>query len=244
MMQVLVSVSSVPEAQTVLSAGVRLIDLKETSYGALAALDLKLSQSILEIVNAYRKRNPGNEIIVSATVGDDCLSVALLHELIQSRLAIGIDVIKLPEAIWANTTYQTAINTFLSRQIKLIAVLSPATILEQGAVKDTLSALATAGYWGVMVDTIQKSEPLTATINLELLDSFVCAAKSLNLYVGLAGGLSLEQFDQLADLSPDYLGFRSGLCMNQQRGQPLISEKVQQLTTKLSEICCLLPQTQ
>lgn len=244
MMQVLVSVSSVPEAQIVLSADVRLIDLKNTSHGALAALDLKQSQSIVEVVTAYRKRNPGTEIVVSATVGDDCSSVALLQELIQSRLAIGIDVIKLPEAIWANAAYQDPINTFLSKQIKLIAVLSPATILKYGAIKDTLSALSKAGYWGVMVDTIQKSIPLTAMINLELLNSFVCTAKSLNLYVGLAGSLSLEQFDQLADLSPDYLGFRSGLCMNQHRGQPLIPEKVQQLTTKLSEICCLLPQSQ
>lgn len=244
MMQVLVSVSSVPEAQTALSADVRLIDLKDTSHGALAALDLKLSQSIVDVVNVHRKRKPDTGITVSATVGDDCSSVALLQELIQSRLTIGVDVIKLPEAIWANPSYHDVINTFLFKHIKLIAVLSPATILDQSTIKDTLSELAKAGYWGVMVDTIQKSNSLTTLINLDMLNSFVYSAKSLNLYVGLAGGLSLEQFDQLADLSPDYLGFRSGLCMNQQRGQPLITEKVQQLTTKLSEICCLLPQTQ
>lgn len=243
-MQVLVSVSSVPEAQIVLSADVRLIDLKDTSHGALAALDLKISQSIVGLVNAYRNRNPATEIIVSATVGDDCPSVALLTESIQSRLAIGVDVIKLPETIWANTNYQAVINTFLSRRTKLIAVFSPATILQQSAIKDTLSALAKAGYWGVMVDTIKKSNPLTTMISLDALNAFVFSAKSASLYVGLAGGLSMEQFDQLADLSPDYLGFRSGLCLNQQRGQPLIAEKVQQLTTKLSEICCLLPQTQ
>ena len=244
MMQVLVSVSSVAETQIVLSAGVRLIDLKDTSHGALAALDLKLSKSIVEIVNTYRNRNPGTEIVVSATVGDDCSSGSLLQELIQSRLTIGIDVIKLPEAIWANVSYQAAINTFLCKQIKLIAVLSPATINKQSTVKDTLSELAKAGYWGVMVDTIQKSKPLTTLVDLDTLNSFVYLAKPLNLYVGLAGGLSLEQFDQLADLSPDYLGFRSGLCMNQERGQPLISEKVRQLTIKLSEICCLLSQSQ
>ncbi|HSH87438.1 MAG TPA: (5-formylfuran-3-yl)methyl phosphate synthase [Methylophilus sp.] len=238
-MQVLVSVSSVPEVQIVLSADVRLIDLKDTSHGALAALDLKLSQSIVETVNTYRNCNPGIEITVSATIGDDCASVVLLDELIQSRLAIGVDVIKLPEAIWANANYKVAINKFLSQQVKLIAVLSPATLLKQSSMKDSLSSLAEDGYWGVMVDTIRKSMPLTALVNLDMLNSFVYSAKSLNLYVGLAGGLSLEQFDQLAELSPDYLGFRSGLCINEQRGQPLIAEKVQGLTTKLSQICCL-----
>lgn len=233
-MQVLVSVSSLTEVQIVLSADVRLIDLKDTSHGALAALDLALSRSIVNIVNAHRDCNPGAEVTVSATIGDDCSSVGLLNESIQSRLAIGVDVIKLPETIWANAAYQIPISKFLSQQVKLIAVLSPATILNHSVIKNTLSGLAEAGYWGVMVDTIRKSEPLTTLIDSDTLDFFVSNAKSSGLYVGLAGGLSIEQFDQLADLSPDYLGFRSGLCMNKQREQPLIEEKIRQLTTKLS----------
>ncbi|HSI44981.1 MAG TPA: (5-formylfuran-3-yl)methyl phosphate synthase [Methylophilus sp.] len=236
-MQVLVSVSSVLEAQMVLSANVRLIDLKETSHGALAALDLNLSKSIIDEVNLYRQQCPQAEIIVSATIGDDCDSADALTELIQSRVDIGIDVIKLPQTIWANAAYQTVIKHFLSSQVKLIAVISADHLSGKEGLSHVMHNLASAAYWGVMVDTIQKSKPLTVLISLELLSIFVTSAKSIGLYVGLAGGLQLEQFNQLADLSPDYLGFRSGLCVNQRREQPLVAEKLQLVTAKVSEFC-------
>lgn len=236
-MQVLVSVSSVPEVQMVLSAYVRLIDLKETSHGALAALDLARSKSIIHEVNLYRLQHPQADIVVSATIGDDCPSAEALTELIQSRVDIGVNVIKLPQTIWADAAYAPVIKVFLSRQVKLIAVLSANHFSDKEAVANSLHDLASAGYWGVMVDTIQKSKPLTALISLELLDFFVSSAKALELYVGLAGGLTLEKFDCLADLSPDYLGFRSGLCLDQRREQPLIKEKLHQVTAKVSEFC-------
>lgn len=243
-MQVLVSVSSVPEAHTVLSESVKLIDLKDTSHGALAALDLDVSKSIVEVINAYRLRHSVSDIVVSATIGDGCASATALSELIQSRINLGVDIIKLPEAIWANTSYHATIQTFLSLKAKLIAVFSPASLSEECEVETTLLQLVKSGYWGVMVDTIHKSKSLTALVSEDKLNAFVRTAKSSGLYVGLAGGLSLQQFDQLAELKPDYLGFRSGLCFDQRREQPLILEKVQLLTKKLSEICCILPQTQ
>jgi (5-formylfuran-3-yl)methyl phosphate synthase len=236
-MQVLVSVNSVPEAQMVLSAHVRLIDLKETSHGALAALDLNLSRSIIHEVILYRQQHPQADIIVSATIGDDCASVQVLRELIQSRLDIGVNVIKLPQTIWADAAYAPVIKEFLFRQVKLIAVLSADHVSGKGTIDRILHVLANTAYWGVMVDTTQKAKPLTALISLDLLDFFVKAAKSLKLYVGLAGGLQLEQFDQLADLSPDYLGFRSGLCVNKRREQPLLAEKIHLVTSKVSAFC-------
>jgi (5-formylfuran-3-yl)methyl phosphate synthase len=236
-MQVLVSVSSVAEAQMVLSAGVRLIDLKETAYGALAALDIPRSAAIIAAVNDYRQQNPQAGVIISATIGDDCSSAAALSELIQSRLDIGVDVIKLPQTIWASAAYTAVINAFLARQVKLIAVLSADHFSGTQAVSTLLQDLATALYWGVMIDTIQKSQPLTALISVDLLDFFVRSAKAQGLYVGLAGGLQLAQVDSLADLSPDYLGFRSGLCLNQRREQPLIKENLHLVTAKVSEFC-------
>lgn len=236
-MQVLVSVSSVAEAQMVLSAGVRLIDLKETAYGALAALDIPLSAAMVAAVDSYRQQHPQAGIIVSATIGDDCSSAEALSELILSRLDIGVDVIKLPQTIWANAAYTAVIKAFLARQVKLIAVLSADHFSGTTAVSTMLQDLATARYWGVMIDTIQKSQPLTALISLDLLGFFVQSAKAHGLYVGLAGGLQLAQVDSLADLSPDYLGFRSGLCLNQRREQPLIKEKLHLVTAKVSAFC-------
>ncbi|SDK32782.1 Uncharacterized protein, UPF0264 family [Methylophilus rhizosphaerae] len=236
-MQVLVSVSSVQEAELALSAGVRLIDLKETSYGALAALDLDVSQSIIDAVNRYRQQHPDSAITVSATIGDDCASVPAFLQLSGTRCNMGVDVIKLPETIWGQENFQTGITLLLSSHCRLIAVLSPPSLAEKDRLQGILHDLARRGYWGVMVDTTEKSQPLTALLALDALVYFVGMARSLNLYVGMAGGLRMAQFEQLAAIAPDYLGFRSGLCANQRREQPLIPEKVHLLVEKLSQIC-------
>lgn len=236
-MQVLVSVSSVQEAQLALSAGVRLIDLKETSHGALAALDLDVSRSIVNAVNQYRQQHAVNDIIISATIGDNAMSAPALLQSTEARYSMGVDVIKLPEAIWTEEDSQAGIATLLSRRCQLIAVLSPASLAEKNSLKNILHDLAGRGYWGVMVDTKEKSQPLTVLLATDVLAYFVSMAKSLDLYVGLAGGLRMAHFEQLVAMEPDYLGFRSGLCAHQQREQPLIPEKVHLLVNKLSQIC-------
>lgn len=237
-MQVLVSVTSVQEAQWALAAGVQLIDLKETSYGALAALDIAMSASIVAAVKAHRQQFPDTEIVISATIGDECPSSAeVLSQQIATRLALGVDVIKLPETVWSNPLCQQEIQTFIARPARLIAVLSPALLLDQKILCQRLQQLAESGYWGVMVDTIEKSKPLTTLVDQALLDFFVTSAKAHNLYVGLAGGLRLEQLEALQAICPDYVGFRSGLCLDQQRAQALIPEKMNLLFSKLSEFC-------
>jgi uncharacterized protein (UPF0264 family) len=235
-MQVLVSVNSVAEAQLVLSAGVPLIDLKDTSHGALAALTLDLSTAIVDVVHQYRQQSAATGIVISATVGDHCEAVEDLMHMITSRLQIGVEVIKLPETIWGDPGYQPLIATLLGQGHKLIAVLKPASLLA-----DELPArvqwLAQQHYWGVMVDTTQKSKALVDIVPFAALADFVQAAKSVQLFVGLAGGLSLAHIETLARLQPDYLGFRSGLCEGGQRAQGLLAERVRELSLRVSEIC-------
>jgi len=235
-MQVLVSVNSVAEAQLVLSAGVSLIDLKDTSHGALAALDLDVSKAIVGAVNAYRQQSAATGIIISATVGDHCASVADLIQLIESRLNLGVEVIKLPETIWDDPAYQPTIAAFLEQGIRLIAVLTPAS-LSEARMAGRVQFLAQQGYWGVMVDTTLKSSPLTEVVSPLVLAHFVQAAKAAQLFVGLAGGLSLSHVEPLATLGADYVGYRSGLCIDGQRAQGLLTSKVQQLVARVSEIC-------
>ncbi len=235
-MQVLVSVHSVPEVELVLAAGVSLIDLKETSYGALAALDLTTSKAIVVAVNQCRQQSAHADIVISATVGDACDSPSTLHQMIEDRLHIGVDVIKLPEAIWGQHAYQATLDHFLALGVPLIAVMKPASIAAE-SMQQQLNWLAQRQYWGVMVDTQEKSNTLTALVSLSALQAFVQFAKSLGLFVGIAGGLQLTHFETLAALSPDYLGFRSGLCAQGQRAQALLPEKVNTLVSRLSEIC-------
>lgn len=233
-MQVLVSVNSVAEARLVLAAGVPLIDLKDTSHGALAALDLENSAAIMAAVKAHRQQSPVAAVTISATVGDGCASVADLIALIAQRLHIGIEVIKLPEAIWADANYQAVINDFIAQGARIIAVFMPHSLAD--AILETrLLGLAQQGYWGVMVDTTEKSTSLMEMVSMPVLARFVHAARSLHLYVGLAGGLSLAHVAPLSALQPDYLGFRSGLCVDGQRAQGLLAERIQKLLVPESE---------
>lgn len=232
-MQVLVSVNSAAEAGLVLAAGVPLIDLKDTSHGALAALDIDLSAEIVATVHAHRQKSPAATTTISATVGDSCGSSSELMALIKQRLQIGVEVIKLPEAIWADPAFQSVIEGFFAQGTKMIAVLMPASLTDATLPK-RLQLLAQQGYWGVMVDTMRKSTPLVEMVSMTDLARFVHAAKALRLKVGLAGGLTLAHAEFLSDLAPDYLGFRSGVCLDGQRANGLAAESVRTLVSQVS----------
>lgn len=231
-MQVLVSVNSTAEAQLVLAAGVPLIDLKDTTHGALAALDVDISKAIVVMVHAHRQKFPAATTTISATVGDGCASSDELMTLIEQRLQIGVEVIKLPEAIWADSAFQSVIEGFCAQGTKMIAVLMPAS-LPDATLSKRLQLLARQGYWGVMVDTMQKSIPLVEMVSMQELARFVHAAKASQLKVGLAGGLALAHAELLSDLAPDYLGFRSGVCLDGQRAKGLSAERVHTLVSRV-----------
>jgi (5-formylfuran-3-yl)methyl phosphate synthase len=235
-MQVLVSVNSVAEAQLVLSAGVPLIDLKETSHGALAALDIDRSTAIIEAIFHHRQQTAATDIVISATVGDHCDTVDDLIQMITSRLQIGVEVIKLPEAIWAESLYQPTIAALLAQGLQLIAVMHPDSLMT-ASMQERLQALAQQGYWGVMVDTTHKSRALIDIVPIAALADFVQTAKSARLFVGIAGSLLLAHIEPLSKLAPDYLGFRSGLCEGTQRAQGLLAGRVHELIARVSEIC-------
>lgn len=243
-MQVLVSVNSVQEAQMVLSAGVTLIDLKDTSHGALAALDLEVSRSIVQAVQAYASSPAANSVLISGTIGDDCASTAALVADIESRLAIGLHIIKLPETIWGNAAFIPEIQRLLNAGVRLIAVLSPQRLRQPMTLANTLRQLAESGYLGVMVDTIDKSAAVVDVLDHAEIDLFVTLAKSMNLFVGVAGGLQLRHVTSLITLQSDYLGFRGGLCNDGRRKSALEPEMVEHLMERVSETVANLSVTQ
>lgn len=239
-MQVLVSVNSVSEAQLVLAAGVTLIDLKDTSYGALAALDLGQAAQIMHAVNVYRGKHPEAEILVSATVGDSAESAQALIDLVQQRTAMGVHIIKLPEAIWDNRLFAAAIADVLSAGIRLVAVLRPESLLHSAQLESRLNALAKQGYAGVMVDTINKSYAVVDCVSYAQLQQFALMAGRLQMMVGVAGGLRKEHLTPLLSLEVGFVGFRSGLCEKGQRQSRLLVDSVLDVVSQVSENCCII----
>ena len=235
-MRLLVSVNSVSEASQVLSAGVDLLDLKDTSYGALAMLDIGVSQEILRAVQHHRILHPASTVTVSATIGDECTSGVQLKQRMDARLEAGVDIIKLPATIWLDPGLQLTLQQFLDHQASLIAVFSPAELSEYSCVNKKLADLSAKGYFGVMVDTIDKNIPVTGQVSPQTLEAFIQLAQTFELYVGLAGGLQVSDLTSLSALRPNYIGFRSGLCEKQQRKNSLSASLLLETVKIMSDI--------
>ena len=109
---------------------------------------------------------------------------------------------------------------------KLIAVLFADTQPDFSM----LSALKTAGFTGVMVDTMNKRlGSLTQLMSEQDLTLFVNKAKELDLLCGLAGSLRLADVSILLSYQPDYLGFRGALCHAHERVGQLNLDAVQEI---------------
>ncbi len=232
-MQCLVSVNQVEEALLVVNAGVQMVDLKDTSHGALAALDLTRTQAI---VSQLRTQSFAQPVLLSATVGDDWVSLAHLRLAVESRLAIGVDVIKLPESLWRARAASHQLTDWCSQGVKLIAVFSPDALHSATKVQQSLQYVAQQGFYGVMVDTIQKAQPLSQAVTVIQLAHFIQQAKHARLLVGLAGGMQLNDLDWVFQMAPDYIGFRGGLCKAGQRQSQLLPQAVQQLVQRLRNL--------
>lgn len=229
-MQYLVSVSTPHEAQWVHEAGIGLIDLKDPSSGALAMLDIQVSKQIVQRLKSSQIQM--HPVSVSATVGDESDCTQTLKQAIHARFDIGVDYVKLPMSIWSSPLHQQTLAHCLEQGYSLIAVLPPRLVRDQ-TLTNHLHGLKSKGYVGVMVDTTNKQSRLTDEVSLNMLGQFIVRSRQLGLLVGLAGGLQLRDRTELAALNPDYLGFRSGLCVDGKRENPLNQTLLQALATKV-----------
>ncbi len=219
--KMLASVSNLNEAALVLSAGVDIIDLKDPNQGALGALAM---DEIAEIVKLVDGRSP-----VSATIGD--LSVVEdVAKAIQSTIKTGVDIIKI--GFFGEMDYQTLVEavSFYTKEQKIIAVLFADGVHDFSV----LPLLQNAGFYGVMLDTAHKNgQHLLNYFDLHALKTFILQAKQLKLEVGLAGALRESQVAELSSLQPNYLGFRSALCEENQRENNLNVYKISHIKDML-----------
>ena len=198
----LASVTNAAEAETALAGGADIIDCKDPSSGALGALDLA---AVREIVTRIDGRLP-----VSATVGDLPPVADVLVNAVDRMAETGVDIVKI--GIFAGDDPRAAIAALGSDRhssTPLVAVL----MADQRPDFSLLTELAAAGFFGVMLDTADKSSGrLPTVLPLTRLDEFVKLARNNDLFVGLAGSLKGTDIPALAALQPDMLGFRGALC--------------------------------
>jgi (5-formylfuran-3-yl)methyl phosphate synthase len=223
MTKLLISVKNVEEAKLALQAGADFIDLKDPTVGALGNLDDELSSEIIKSIN--------KKALVSATVGENHSVQTALLEAIDKKVDIDVDIVKLALSKFFDDELflQALKNRICSKNIKLVAVM----FADEEVDFNWISKLAKLGFYGVMLDTNNKSKNLLCSMSVEKIQSFVKNCEINGLQSGLAGSLRVEYIGDLTVYSPSYLGFRSGVCLNQQRESILQLELVKSVKNQL-----------
>lgn len=208
----LASVQSLEEAKTLLPALPDILDMKDPSTGALAALPVSAVKEIVAMIDG--------RCLSSATVGDLPMQADVISKAMIVMASSNVDYIKIglfPDED-LNTCVQDLENVVKKLKIPVIAVL----FADKSIDLDIIPLLKTSGFHGVMADTALKNgQNLLDHWNTKQLTTFIDYAQQYNMLCGLAGALKFEDIAVLKPLNADYLGFRSALCNKQQREENL-----------------------
>ena len=207
MTQLLISVTSVAEAQVALENGADIIDLKNPSSGALGALPLNKIEEIIDFIDGQK--------LVSATIGDVPMQPEVIFDCVTKLTNTKVDFIKI--GFFKSDNYQSTLDKLKSitaKGVKLIAVL----FAEYEYSDSLIKAIQQAGFNGVMLDTAQKNGN-TFMYYRSAVDCKEFAKKVLEfgMSFGLAGSLQLQHVVAAKKLNPTYIGFRGGVCDEDKR---------------------------
>lgn len=220
MTRLLASVINREEAMLALRCGANIIDLKDPARGALGALPLPV---IHEVVQAVKR-----VALTSATIGDLPMEPVLLAQTVEATATTGVDIIKIGffDNGGDHEAVLQALKPLAMHGLKLVAVLFADRYPNFGL----LTKLRAAGFYGVMLDTASKNgQSLLQHCSVADLHSFVALARACSLHCGLAGSLRVADVPALANLQPDYLGFRGALCIGSMRTNILSEYNIRKL---------------
>lgn len=219
----LASVSNLQEATTILAAGADIIDIKDPGKGALGAVQPVVVKEIVQCISG--------QVTNSATIGDLPMEAACISDAIGNMQATGVDIIKVGVfADFVTADILQVIKQFADTGCRVVLVyfadLKPRL--------NDFSAMAKAGVCGVMLDTADKSNGNLRTILSDNeLESFVRTAQAAGLMTGLAGSLQQRDIKPLLGLKPDFLGFRSALCIRHQRKMHIDADAVNRVRSMI-----------
>jgi uncharacterized protein (UPF0264 family) len=221
MTQLLISVTNVAEAEIALEHGADFIDLKDPTKGALGALPLT---TIHEVVAYVNNQNQYGKRLTSATIGDLPMQAELILEHVVALTKTKVDIIKI--GFFEAADYQPCLDTLKTiaqNGVKLIAVL----FAEYQYPASLISAIKTAGFYGVMLDTSHKNgATFLDYFSEKTMQLFAKNVHTQGLLFGLAGSLTLQHVAIVKTINPSYVGFRGGVCDQNQRNLSLSAEKI------------------
>ncbi len=225
MTQLLISIKNVAEALLVLEAGVDIIDLKDPNIGALGALELPLTQQIVQAICNQQSsgKYTENSSLVSAAVGEQHIDLNSLIVDIEARHALGLDMIKIVVSeLFYDAHFVSKMQSLTNKGIKLVAVFFADEVLDLAL----LPTLKKVGFFGAMLDTKTKQKNLLQVQTSDDLQIFTQICHQYDLQSGFAGSLQSQHIASLVQYDPTYIGFRGGVCEDLARKSDLSSTKV------------------
>lgn len=212
MIRLLASVRDVDEALAAAAGGADLIDLKEPRAGALGGL---LPARIREIVRVLRERHPG--LPISATIGDYAADdLECIGAQVAAVGSCGVDYVKVGIA-GVNAAAQRTLLMWLAESRWAVV---PVFIADYGLDFSVVEGACRLPFPALMADTADKlaGSLFDCLADPELI-RFTALVQAAGKRVGLSGALRSLDLGHLAELAPDFAGFRSALCDGARTGQ-------------------------
>jgi uncharacterized protein (UPF0264 family) len=219
--QLLISVCTLDEAKIALAQGADIIDLKNPHAGALGALPLADIRSIV----AHIKQQPmTHKILTSATLGDLPMQAEQWLPQLDQVIATGVGIIKI--GFFATEDYEGCMQALLpytQAGHQLIAVMFAEITYPDSLLAD----IKQAGFLGVMLDTqIKNGLSLFDHFSAKQAREFAKQVAAQSLLLGLAGSLRDSHLVAAKNLQPNFIGFRGGVCVANQRQSTLDADKI------------------
>jgi dihydroneopterin aldolase len=212
----LASVTSPAEAEIALAGSVDIIDLKDPSHGAFAALPHAV---VKDIVKSVAGRRP-----VSAVIGDLPMQPTELASAAGRMAETGVDYLKIGFRPSDSLVACVEALAPLASKVHLVGAFF---VDGGGADFSALALLAQHGFKAAMLDTAEKGAGRLMThLGIADLSRFVESCREAGLMSGLAGALETPDITRLLLLQPGFLGFRGALCHGSRRTEQLDSEAV------------------
>jgi FolB domain-containing protein len=206
----LASVGGAEEAEVALAHGADIIDLKDAARGALGALD---PAAVRAIVTRIAARRP-----VSAVTGNLPMEPDAIAAAVGTMAEAGVQYVKvglLPEPRREDCIRRLST---LARDTKIVGVMFADLDADTDARSALLRLMGEIGFAGAMLDTARKGAGrLLDRMDITALATFIGACRTHGLMAGLAGSLEAPDIPRLLPLAPDFLGFRSALCVGGDR---------------------------
>jgi len=230
--RLLVSVSTVAEAEAAITGGADIVDAKDPTHGVLSPVS---AERLAELAGVCQGRVP-----FSAALGDDGHLVSLED---RARLcaSLGAAFVKVGFPPSAPEAYVGAMLDAVLRGVSGPArppgVVAVAYADASGAAVDAvLRAAASADASGVLLDTVDKSGPgLMALFGADGLRSWMDRLRSMRLQVALAGKLTPGDLETIVSLNPDIVGVRGAACDGGRSGT-VCAARVSMLRTRCGAV--------